>query len=422
MNRSAIDRYVPVTLFAAASIVLAAFAVGPELFGQGKTKDYPLWFWVGRQVLSGGDIYTATPGGGFRFIYPPFAALLMAPISAMGRAPMYASLVVVNIAAWWACLELGARLEGDRQSLPWWALALPSVLLLASIFDMFDLGQPNMALLAMVLAGLWLTREKKPIAGGALFAAAAAIKAFPVAILPYLLWRRRWRAAIAMTGFLAVFLVLAPAPFIGFQRNLGDLATWTRGMVLSSSQQGFGQRPQQNWGWKNQSMIAVGNRLLRPIDAETPGRPSIQVNVFDLSFGAANAVVIALAALIGVGFAALMPSDARRTPASDAAEWGALVALATIASPLARQYYFVWLLFPVTVLVRRAASDGDGRTRTIIWTALGLAFVLMALSLPWPGSHLVQAAGNNLAATAILIGVLIWLMRRDARRPSEQRS
>ena len=38
----------------------------------------------------------------------------------------------------------------------------------------------------------------------------------------------------------------------------------------------------------------------------------------------------------------------------------------------------------------------------------------MALSLPWPGAHLFQAAGNNLAATAILIGALIWLMRREA--------
>jgi hypothetical protein len=335
---------------------------------------------------------------------------------------MYASLVAANIAAWWACLGLSARLAGHDERLPWWARVAPSLLLLPSIFDMFDLGQPNMALLAMVLAGLWLTFAKRPILGGALFAAAAAIKAFPVAILPYLLWRRRWRAAIAMAGFLAVFLVLAPAPFIGFQRNLADLSTWTRGMVLASSQQGFGQRPQQNWGWKNQSLVAVGNRFLRPIEAEAPGRPPIHVNVFVLSFGAANAVVVTLAALIGVGFAALMPRDDRRTPASDAAEWGALIALATIASPLARQYYFVWLLFPVTVLVRRAVSDSEGRVRTILWSALGLAFALMALSLPWAGAHLAQAAGTNLAATAILVCVLIWLMRRDASRPSEARS
>ena len=414
MTKSALDRYAPVMLFAAASIVLAAFAIGPELFGQGKTKDYPLWFWVGRQILSGGDIYSASPGGGFRFIYPPFAALLMAPLSALGRAPMYASLVVANIAAWWACLTLSARLAGEDPAVPWWARIAPSALLMGCIFDMFDLGQPNMALLAMVLAGLWLTRARRPVLAGALFAAAAAIKAFPVAILPYLLWRRRWRSAGSMAVFLAVFLVLAPAPFIGFQRNLADLSTWTRGMVLSSGQQGFGQRPQQNWGWKNQSLIAVGNRLLRPIDAEEPGRPAIRVDLFDLSFGAANAVVLVVAALIGVAFAALMPSEERRTPASDAAEWGALIGLATIASPLARQYYFVWLLFPVTVLVRRAAGDADSRLRKILWSALGLAFALMALSLPWPGAHLAQAAGNNLAAAAILIGVLIWLMRRDA--------
>ena len=29
----------------------------------------------------------------------------------------------------------------------------------------------------------------------------------------------------------------------------------------------------------------------------------------------------------------------------------------TVASPLARQYYFMWLFFPMTVLMHRAAYD-----------------------------------------------------------------
>ena len=29
----------------------------------------------------------------------------------------------------------------------------------------------------------------------------------------------------------------------------------------------------------------------------------------------------------------------------------------TVASPLARQYYFMWLFFPMTVLMHRAAFD-----------------------------------------------------------------
>jgi hypothetical protein len=384
--------------------------LGPELFGHGKTKDYPLWFWVGRQFLAGGDIY----GGHFRFLYPPFAAMLMAPLSLLGRAPMYAALVALNIAAWWAALKLSASLAGADRPSPWWLVIAPSALLFPSLFDTFDLGQTNLALLAMMLAGLWLLRAKREGAAGVLFATAAAIKAFPIAILPYLLWRRRWRAAGAMAAFMAVFLLLAPAPVRGFSRNLADLRTWTQGLVFNAGQGGLGQRHQQNLGWKNQSLIAVSTRLLRHVNAEKQGAPEIYVNFLDLSFEAANAVILAVAAVIGAGFLALMPSRGRTTSASDAAEWAVLIALITVASPLTRQYYFVWLLFPVTLLIRRAASAPIRSARRVIGTALICAFALMALSLPWPGAHLFQAAGNNLAATAILIGALIWLMRREA--------
>ena len=53
------------------------------------------------------------------------------------------------------------------------------------------------------------------------------------------------------------------------------------------------------------------------------------------------------------------------TPRSNAEELGILFCLMTVASPLARQYYFMWLFFPITVLIHRAAYDprasGAGR-------------------------------------------------------------
>lgn len=413
MRPSAIKRYAPTALFVVACLIFASFALGPEIFGHGKTKDYPLWFWVGRQALHGADIYAPNANGAFRFLYPPFAAALIAPLSLLGKAPMYACLTIANIAAWGATVMLSARLCGGASDQPAWVRIAPSLLLAPFIFDIFDLGQPNLALLATTLGGFALLRGGRPIGAGALFGLAAAIKAFPLAVFPWLVWRRQWRAAVATLAFLSVFLVLAPAPVLGLRHNLVELSEWGHGMLLSGGEQGFGQRPQQNWSWKNQSLIAVGNRLLRPINAEDAGRLPIEINLFDTSFRTANAIVAGLAMVIGLVFLALTPSPARRTDASDASEWGVLAILTTIASPLARQYYFVWLLYPVTVLVRRAASDPGGRASLITWSALTASFALMALSLPWPYSHWVQAAGNNLLAAAILIGALVWWMRRD---------
>ncbi|HYA73993.1 MAG TPA: glycosyltransferase family 87 protein, partial [Roseiarcus sp.] len=199
-------------LLVAASLVLAALPLAPELFGAGKTMDYPLWYWVGRQVLSGGDLYVPNENGAFGFLYPPLAALLMAPLSLFGRSFSILCIVLVNLASWWAAIALCDRLSGEKGPKAWWVVALPSALSMPLIFDTFNLGQPNLMLLALMLAGLALLQSERQWSAGALFALATALKAFPVAVLPYLLWRRRWRAAAAMTIGLGVFLLIVPAP------------------------------------------------------------------------------------------------------------------------------------------------------------------------------------------------------------------
>jgi hypothetical protein len=85
----------------------------------------------------------------------------------------------------------------------------------------------------------------------------------------------------------------------------------------------------------------------------------------------------------------------------------------TVASPLARQYYFMWLFFPMTVLMHRAAWDPRPKVRIATWALLALAGGLMLLSLPlFP--HEFQAWGNNLAATAVLAVGLGWYLRHPA--------
>jgi hypothetical protein len=228
-------------------------------------------------------------------------------------------------------------------------------------------------------------------------------------VFPYLLWRRQWAAAASMVIFLGIFLFVVPAPVRGYQHNIAELRTWFHGMIGSSSEQGFGQRDEQNWSWVNQSIIAVTHRLTRPVnyDQIDPAKPPRYMNLLDLDFKEANWVVLAISFAIGLGYLAVMPARARITRRSNAEELGILFCLMTVASPLARQYYFMWLFFPMTVLIHRAAYDPRSPVRAGTWAVLGLAGVLLLLSLPiFP--HSLQAYGNNLAATAVIIGGLAW--------------
>jgi hypothetical protein len=117
--------------------------------------------------------------------------------------------------------------------------------------------------------------------------------------------------------------------------------------------------------------------------------------------------VLAISLAIGLGFIAIMPARSRTTPRSNAEELGILFCLMTVASPLARQYYFMWLFFPITILVHRAVYDPRPAAQIGSWTALAIAGLLMCLSFPVFPNDL-QAYGNNLAATAIIAGDLVW--------------
>ena len=81
----------------------------------------------------------------------------------------------------------------------------------------------------------------------------------------------------------------------------------------------------------------------------------------------------------------------------------------TVASPLARQYYFIWLFFPMTVLMHRAAYDPRPAVKAGTWALLAIAGGLLCLSLPVFPNDL-QAYGNNLAATILLAAGLVWHM------------
>jgi hypothetical protein len=398
-------------LFLLTCLLLTAVVLVPEIWGHGKTKDYALWFWAGQQVLNGSDLYARTTNGMLDFIYPPLPAILLAIPALFGKIPLYVVLSILNSVAWALTSQLSNAMTGSEKIPAPWLAALPGFATITFVFDMYDLGQPNLVLLAMMLLGFWFMQKDRPWLGGSMFALATAIKVFPVAVLPYLLWRRRWAASASMIACTLLLLFVLPAPIRGYQRNIAEVKTWFSAMVGSSSEKGFGQRDEQNWSWVNQSVIAVTHRLVRPINyhLDEPRKPAQYMNLVSVDYKTANWIVLAVSGLIGLGFIWAIPARSKMTPRSTAEELGILFCLMTVASPLARQYYFMWLFLPLTVLMHRAAFDERPAVCKATWTLLGIVGALMLLSLPVFPSML-QAWGNNLLATAILAGGLIWHM------------
>ncbi len=189
-------------------------------------------------MLQGRDLYPDDPAVYFQFIYPPLPAVLLALPSYFGKIPLYLCLSLLNVVAWWMTAQFSNAMTGSGRTPGPWLFALPGILTVSFVFDMFDLGQPNLVLLALMLYGFWLSQHERPWMAGSMFALATAIKVFPVAVFPYLIWRRQWWTAASMLCSSAFFCSWFRRRCAASSTMSTELRNWYQGMVGTSSETG----------------------------------------------------------------------------------------------------------------------------------------------------------------------------------------
>jgi hypothetical protein len=332
----------------------------------GTDMDYRTWYQAGQMVLQGGEIYPH--GQIFPFMYPPTCALMLAVPAFFGKAMLILVLSSVNTVAWILCIRFTSVLISEKRirNSP---IVIANLIVMPFVWSSYHLGQPSLVLLALILGAFVSLGCRRQFLAGALIALAAAIKAFPLLAIPYLIYRRYWTAMAALLVSLIILLFVLPIPFRGGERTANDVSEWQRGM-LRYEEDGIAQRPARSYSWKNQSIFGVANRLLRQVsfDDETN---AAYANVVDLSFRTVNLVIVACALILGAFFVWAMPR--KRSPQSDAGEFAALLILILMFTPLAFGYLFVWLMVPIALLIKRTIASRD----SILLRYLFVAFVLL---------------------------------------------
>jgi hypothetical protein len=250
-------------------VVFSAFPIANLILGF-STKDYGLWYQVGLAVRQGLDIYPRPESHRlFPFMYPPSAAAMLAWLSMLGRTGSLLALVVVNSAAWLASILLSIYLAvkpgARRHPL---VVILPSLFIIVLVHNIYLLGQPNLLLLALLLGAFACLQRGRNVSAGVLVATAAAIKAFPIMALGYLVYRRMWAASAATVAALAAWLLIAPLPFRTPAQVVDDVVVWSQGMLFTYNSHGIAQRPYRSYSYKNQSIMALAHRLLRAVPAD----------------------------------------------------------------------------------------------------------------------------------------------------------
>jgi hypothetical protein len=162
--------------------------------------DLNIYLWGGHAVQHGLRLYLVKAHANW-FTYPPFAAAVFTPLTAMPALAGRLAWELASIAAFaWACV-VSLKLAGYRPSRTVVIAVAAAGLLLEPMYHTLYLGQVNLFLLALVLTDIRLVSLGRRAGIG--IGIAAAVKLTPAIFIVLLLLTRRSRDALTAAGSFA---------------------------------------------------------------------------------------------------------------------------------------------------------------------------------------------------------------------------
>ena len=352
--------------------------------------DFRLHFEFGRRLAEGVYIYQ----DGLNHVYPPFWALIHAPLHYFG---LHAAQIIVFPFSVIAIATLVLTLQRlSEKNIPlsrdasFWSVTLAIVL--GSPFlgrDLPEVGV-NTALVAMSWLSVYFWSKKRDIPGGVILGMAAAMKCTPLLFVAWFMLKRQWKIT-AVACVACVIFTLSPALMSGPSQYARMMETWISGVVqgLSNPDPSCGPLGQEKV--ENISLRPALARYLmhlpyghsgRPETSDVPEHPNDPPSPYyyqflDLPvFWAGMSVRVFMAALF-LWMALLMRHiPATRNSTEIVWECAAVSILILLFSPITWVQHAVGVL-PALYLICRAAFAGFSLSR---WqTAAMGAFTIFCL-------------------------------------------
>lgn len=381
--------------------------------------DFTLHFELGRRLAEGRFIYE----GGHDFVYPPFWALVHAPLSFFGLHlaqvlvyPLAGISIAVLVLVLHKLTERHLPLSADAD---FWATSL--AILLASLFlgrDLPEVGV-NTALVTLSWSAVYLWSKHRDVAGGVLLGLAASLKCTPLLFVAYFVLKRQWKIAAVSLAACCLF-TLSPAVVTGPGEYVRMMDNWVQGVVRGLSDPDPSRGPLGEEKVENLSLRPALARYLmhlpyghlgRPETSDTPGRPNAPESRYYFQFIglspflAGVAVRIIMAGLL-LTIAFLMrrkPED--RNSFETVWECAAVSILILLFSPITWVQHSVGL-FPALFLICRAAVAGLKFPRWAEWAMGGYIIFCMLMSRAFLGRDAIKLANAYRVKT---IGFLLLL-------------
>jgi len=311
----------------------------------------------------------------------------------------------------------------EARPFPFWGMALTVILSLRPILGDLDHGNINLFILFLVLASLTAFHFRRDVLSGLILGLAIACKVTPALFMPYLVWKRSWRALAGCLVGLVLFLWpgLVPALLMGWNKNQEHVAGWYQEMVYPFVVEG-----KVTTEFSNQSLPGVLFRLTTDSPAaskwnEKANRydPTLYANFLSLEPTQARWLIQAC-----MGLFALLVIWSCRTRTDQSGGWRLSAEMSLIVlgmllfSERTWKHHCVTLVLPFGVLCYylSACSPSRGMAGYLIGTLTAAALLILATSdgfLPKSWAEPAQVYGAYVVAHFLLIAALVVLLLRS---------
>jgi hypothetical protein len=350
--------------------------------------DFTVYTEAGAACFDGRDPYAVTNVRGWSYLYPPLFAILVSPLHALEPQNQVIIWFFISLAACWGCylevLRIGRQvLPADRPQglfgpIPTCLGAVAVSAATLPALNCLQRGQVGTVKLYLLLLGFRLLIQQrslvKPLWGGCLLALAITLKITPIVPACVVIaqqalaaWNARtkpaWTSAsagaVGLTAGMALWLLLVPAIFIGWNANLGHLGTWWRTVAVRAESTSEDDFAGNSTTMRNQSLSNAAYRFGNwthyyfaggPHD-EGPaqrrkGGPGLLMDAPWIEKALLAVRILAGCLMLAVSFRMAREPDAL----GQAAAFGIACAATLVIFTIARGHYYM-LLLPANIFV-----------------------------------------------------------------------
>jgi hypothetical protein len=365
------------------SFYVAALAVRHHTDPYGPAVD-----WIRTYVASGNGSLFATKS----YVYAPFFALLLSPLTYLS---MHGALLVwdvLNVVFLVGAVYALLRSAGLRSGVPTVLALAAAASVWAAMRKEWYLGQSDVFLLFLLGTAIWARTAGRGNVAGVLLGVAIAVKPAFAVLLPFLLWKREFRFALAGIGSAAVLLA-APALWLGPATVAHQLQVWS-----------FWSGPYVAFA-HNDAPKGILTRLftVNPVTTPLLAAPGLVTAVWLIVSAAVALIVVAV----------VRPAPFQRD-ARSLIEFGLMIDALLLITPLTEWPYLLLLLIPLLGLLAWLVETGIA-SRAARVAAIGGIAVAAALYGPanaveyWALGHVGGSAVHD-AVYTLLAGANLYLL------------